>query len=283
MVWIPAILLAIAGPCAAATWVVDQGGGGDFTTIMAGVNAASYGDTVLVRPGYYAERVDMKNGIHLKGSGAAVTIIDNSNWIYSAVILNGTYDATTIVERFRITGGVGPGWSAAGVWLGLDCSAIVRYNVITANQQGIMCNCNNGRPTIDHNTIAWNDDCGIQIYTGGVPASGVALITNNIVVQNAHYGIYRGSSSTVPLPPHPDENWNDVWGNTTNYHSITQGSSDISADPLFCGPYTNLYIDAMSPCAGGGENGTYIGAFKVGCGVSSVQSKSWGSIKALYR
>ncbi|MGA1873718.1 MAG: hypothetical protein ACMUHY_08600, partial [Thermoplasmatota archaeon] len=54
----------------AATWVVDQGGSGDFTTIMGAVNAASDGDTILVNPGTYGEQVAInKNGITLMGSG----------------------------------------------------------------------------------------------------------------------------------------------------------------------------------------------------------------------
>ncbi|MGA1793517.1 MAG: NosD domain-containing protein [Thermoplasmatota archaeon] len=61
----------------ATTWLVDQGGAGDFTTIQDAVNAASDGDTILVNPGTYNEQVGInKNGITLMGSGAQNTIIN---------------------------------------------------------------------------------------------------------------------------------------------------------------------------------------------------------------
>lgn len=44
--------------CATSIWattiVVDQNGGGQFTTIQAAINAASSGDTVKVWPGTYS-------------------------------------------------------------------------------------------------------------------------------------------------------------------------------------------------------------------------------------
>jgi len=58
-------------------WLVDQGGGGDFTTITGAVTAASPGDTILVNAGTYTEQVAInKNGLTLIGAGAASTIID---------------------------------------------------------------------------------------------------------------------------------------------------------------------------------------------------------------
>jgi len=48
------VLLALPlSASAQTTWIVDQAGGGNFLTIQEGINAASNGDTVLVKDGTY--------------------------------------------------------------------------------------------------------------------------------------------------------------------------------------------------------------------------------------
>ncbi|MCP4645781.1 MAG: hypothetical protein GY851_35375 [bacterium] len=47
--------------------VVDAGGGGDYTTIQAGVNAAASGDVVKIAPGTYSENVVMADDVSLCG------------------------------------------------------------------------------------------------------------------------------------------------------------------------------------------------------------------------
>ncbi|MCK4512004.1 hypothetical protein KAW64_09705 [bacterium] len=128
-----AILALLCVPAFATTYTVDWAGGGDFLTIQEGVDAASYGDVVNVLRGYYNERVLMKDGVSLIGEGPDCTMIDGSGWDYSTVTCNGFFSSDTAIEGFRISGGDGPGWSASGVWLGLECSAVVRYNVIIRN------------------------------------------------------------------------------------------------------------------------------------------------------
>jgi len=62
-------------------------------------------------------------------------------------------------------------------------------------------------------------------------------------------------------------------------------NGNISADPFFCGLTAAKYLlQQNSPCAPP-QSGDCdeIGAFGVGCGPVSVESKSWGGIKGLYR
>jgi hypothetical protein len=266
-------------------YTVDWAGGGDFLTIQAGVDAAAYGDTVCVLEGVYNERVIMNDGVALLGEGADCTVIDGAGYDYSTVTCNGPFSRDTIIEGFWIRGGTGPGWSASGVWLGLECSATVRYNVITDNRMGVMVNYNNGDPLIDHNTIVYNEDCGIQIYVGNETiVTGVATIMDNIVGENYYYGIYRGSDSSAPDPPAPIVDYNDVyWNGILNYRFVAPGSNDFSLDPMFCMPPTDMRIDAASPCAGTGTGGSDRGALPAGCEPVAVEDKSWGAIKAMYR
>jgi hypothetical protein len=57
------------------TIVVTQDGSGDATTIAAGVRMAVDGDTVLVRPGTYRERVDVQADIAIRGDGPRERVI----------------------------------------------------------------------------------------------------------------------------------------------------------------------------------------------------------------
>jgi pectin methylesterase-like acyl-CoA thioesterase len=47
------LLLACVGAAAGATWVVDDNGGADFTSIQAAVDAAIDGDSIEVWGGSY--------------------------------------------------------------------------------------------------------------------------------------------------------------------------------------------------------------------------------------
>jgi len=57
------------------TIVVDQSGGGDFTTITAAVADAEDGDEVLVRPGTYTEAVVIDKDITVRGDGPVEDIV----------------------------------------------------------------------------------------------------------------------------------------------------------------------------------------------------------------
>ncbi len=62
----------LAGP---ATIVVAPDGSADYTTIAEAVAAAHDGDTVLIRPGTYAEQVDITGDITVKGEGDPSSVV----------------------------------------------------------------------------------------------------------------------------------------------------------------------------------------------------------------
>jgi hypothetical protein len=59
----------------------------------------------------------------------------------------------------------------------------------------------------------------------------------------------------------------------------------IFDDPLFCDPSQGVFtLDAASPCLPNHNGcGVLMGARNLGCGPVSVQEKSWGHIKEMYR
>ncbi|CAD6493237.1 MAG: hypothetical protein CHKLHMKO_00432 [Candidatus Argoarchaeum ethanivorans] len=71
------LLSAFAGAASAATWTVNDGGGGaDFASIQAGVDAASDGDSIEVWGGTYTENVDVnKAHLTLRGEGRDVVTV----------------------------------------------------------------------------------------------------------------------------------------------------------------------------------------------------------------
>lgn len=56
----------------AATYIVDQGGGGHALTITLGADMAADGDTLLIFPGVYGEAVSTTKGLHFIADGPGV-------------------------------------------------------------------------------------------------------------------------------------------------------------------------------------------------------------------
>ena len=78
----------------------------DHSTIQAAIDAASYGDTVIVAPGTYPERIDFKGkAITIQGSSDATdTVIDGQGLGSVVTALNGTGPAR--LNGFTITNGL---------------------------------------------------------------------------------------------------------------------------------------------------------------------------------
>jgi parallel beta-helix repeat protein len=75
----------------------------EYTTIQAGVDAASSGDTVQVSAGTYYENIIMKSGVLIQGAGQGVTTIDgggSGHVVYAADV-----DSTAALDGFAITNG----------------------------------------------------------------------------------------------------------------------------------------------------------------------------------
>ena len=79
-------LLMVASMVAlGADIVVSTDGSGSYSSIQRAVDAASYGDVILVNPGLYEESLVLISGITIRGSGESHTII-RSSYGYQPVV-----------------------------------------------------------------------------------------------------------------------------------------------------------------------------------------------------
>jgi hypothetical protein len=160
----------------------------DYSTIQEAIDAAGYGDSVIVAPGTYVENIVLKSGVVLQGAGAGVTTIQGTG-NGSVVTANGV-DSTTKIDGFTITGG---GNTYVGGGINCDSSnLIISNNIITGNGAnvteggGIFVN-GLPSPTIRGNTITHNSALS---GGGGINCwySAPNIINNTITENEATYG-----------------------------------------------------------------------------------------------
>jgi len=257
---------------------------GDYSTIQAGLNATSFGDTVQVAAGTYVENIVWPNvdGIKLFGAGQEVSIIDGNN---TASVLR--FESTgitnvTIVRGFTLMNGYAlPPWpdsEGGGIFLGnsgpiieyvtvrnnssfafgagiaaYDATpgAIVRYCLIANNtaiaHAGV--NCSGGSTLFDHVTVAANSSDGM-FFVGG----GSNRIENSIVAFNTNYDLELDGTSTVPTTVYLDHSdilsgW-ELIGNS----SVSHMGPILHFDPLFFDMDAEDYhLLPGSPCIDSGN------------------------------
>jgi len=157
---------------------------GDYPTIQAGIDAATYGDTVNVAPGCYTENILLKSGVVVQGAGSAASTIDGRG---SGPVVTARYCADgTAIDGFTITGGSTPVYGQGG---GIYCEAgavVISHNRIVENGSpaggGIGAR-SQARVAIVANTISQN----VGLYQGGGvfgDAGSILTITENTLVGN---------------------------------------------------------------------------------------------------
>ena len=230
-----------------------------FDKIQEGIDAATSGDTVQVAAGTYVENVVLPGGIDLIGAGPGQSIVDGASAGY-------TIDATGsfTIKGFTITGG-----GSYGIAYGASGASLIEGNEVTGNNAGIYVWGVGATTTIQNNVVHHNTNNGILIYSGstativnntvdnnsfGIVTIGdpppVLTITNNIVTNNGAEGIsfhYASADSTLSN--------NDVWNHGIDYDTVSPGTGDISADPLFVNAAAGDYhLQPGSPCIDTGTN-----------------------------
>ncbi|HDQ99968.1 MAG TPA: hypothetical protein ENN51_06770 [candidate division WOR-3 bacterium] len=130
---VTSVLLAAAVAAAGVIVVPD-----DYPTIQAGLNAAAYGDTVLVMPGTYPENITWpaRDGIRLySAEGPAATVIDGGGNGRVMDIAGNSIREATELRGFTITGGRMEGSSGSGAGIRVsDANPVITGNIIRGNE-----------------------------------------------------------------------------------------------------------------------------------------------------
>ncbi len=179
---------------------------------------------------------NIQDGINAAVSGDTVQVAAGTYYeniiLKSGVIVQGVGAAVTTING----GGSGSVVTANNV----DSAAKLDGFTITGGFFGI--HNSSSSPTITNNTITGNNIGIYNLYDSSSPT-----ITNNIITDGG-YGIWNYQSS-------PAIDYNDVWGNSTNYFGAAAGPNDISQDPLFVNPGAGDYhLQSASPCIDAGSN-----------------------------
>jgi hypothetical protein len=162
-----------------------------YPTIQAAIDAATEGDTVLVAPGTYAERIDflLKDIVLASEGGPSVTTIDGGG-LGTVVEMDAEASETPTLHGFTIRGG---GGSDGGGVRSREGPALIEGNWLVDNSY-----CGEGggiavdfsAATIRDNVISRNRQVGC---TGGIGGAGVSIggagtvtLVDNVITDNIH-------------------------------------------------------------------------------------------------
>jgi len=151
----------------AATIIVDQNGGGNYTAIQAAVNAANPGDTIYVWAGNYNEMITIDKTLTLIGNGTENTTIDGFGYAYHTVSINANW---TNITGFKFTNST-YGYASLDIYNRNNCS--IYNNNFTNNYYGI------NAWYSDHNTIKNN-----TFYNNSESGCSLSQSTSNYILNN---------------------------------------------------------------------------------------------------
>jgi hypothetical protein len=155
---------------------------GDYSTIQDAIDAALPGDTVLVAPGTYPERIDfLGKAIRVEGeAGAGATCIDGGGG-GSVVTMKSGEGPDAVLSGFTLTHGKAE--EGGGIFCE-NASPTITGNVVAGNEgtRGGAIFCRGASPLVENNLL-----CGNEVYRGGglyCEQGASPLVKNNQIFDN---------------------------------------------------------------------------------------------------
>lgn len=266
-------VLVFVSTASARTWYVAADGSGDAPTIAAAVDSTVSGDVILVGPGTHFVSDGAGGGVLLKANtgltsetGPAATFLKPGNPPAQPGLISAR-------DNCRVSGFTVLGFGVVGATAPVNIAGdhVEICDNIIDGATGFSAIVAGGLFSSIHNNVCFG---GVGYGAIELLGSEGSEIFNNIILGDIHADICNGFVSI---------HCNLISGSA----GICQYQYDnFSADPMFCGE-GNYYLQSDSPCALGnqpdGIDCGLIGPLPVGCGPVSVETKTWGGVKAIYR
>ena len=228
IIGISGMVLLVSGFTAGDSIDVDVNGGGDFSTIQAGVNASQDGDTVVVHEGTYVEYVNMTQSITLKAAVGEKVVLRNDGYLPIISILTSNvriqnlmfensstgmviqFSGNTVIENCSFRNCV------YGIMIASSSNNSIHNNTFLSNSWAgiifsdhsfegfILGECTKNQ--VLNNRFSRNDR-GIAYYTRGTEN----IVHNNVFENNSKSGIFSIDNSPMPLDARFNW-WGSSWG-----------------------------------------------------------------------
>ncbi len=201
---IAALCMVLATTVGAVTVRITPDGSGDFPDIQTALNTCVTGDTIMVAPGIFQERIvwPATEGLVLIGETTAEECILDGEDSYRIITMFNPMDDTTVIKGLTLQNGNAGGVSGGGIWCNAGASPTIEGNVIRhcsgLGGSGIGC-FNGSAPRIIGNTLHDNtggNGGGIGVRNAS-PTISANWIHHNVGPWGAGIVVWDASNPTI--------------------------------------------------------------------------------------